>query len=374
GSPESFHTSSDSSVDKSSSESPVDGAVGSKEGSGTPEINLADVEDYDRPKRDIFLNAGVEFNPTTPRSNSSMLEGVLPKSKSPRGWYKKKRSRTASGNYFFLVNSILNGEKGTEKAPLALSKSRFQRLRDMPLHRRGFSLQEKVPDVTQLLDNISVDKKPPSSVVSLVAEQVYVHAKMMIVDDKIAVIGSANINDRSMAGNRDSEIAVVIEDGDCVDSFMDSQPYQATRFAHGLRMKLCHEHLGLAFDEESFYQNPNFFSHSKAVMDPLSNEFLELWDGSARKNHEIFKNVFKCTPDDSVRTFADYKKFVHPAHLKIPYGHSALQLIETDKELLEGLAPVSGHLVPFPLDFLAGESLEPKINQPDYYLPIDVYI
>ena len=33
----------------------------------------------------------------------------------------------------------------------------------------------------------------------------------MIVDDQIALIGSANINDRSLNGNRDTELAVVIE-------------------------------------------------------------------------------------------------------------------------------------------------------------------
>jgi phospholipase D1/2 len=31
---------------------------------------------------------------------------------------------------------------------------------------------------------------------------------MIIVDDKIAIIGSANINDRSMNGDRDSELCV----------------------------------------------------------------------------------------------------------------------------------------------------------------------
>lgn len=30
----------------------------------------------------------------------------------------------------------------------------------------------------------------------------------MIIDDRKVIIGSANINDRSMNGNRDSEIAV----------------------------------------------------------------------------------------------------------------------------------------------------------------------
>ncbi|KAE8656610.1 Phospholipase D alpha 1 [Hibiscus syriacus] len=37
---------------------------------------------------------------------------------------------------------------------------------------------------------------------------IYVHSKMMIVDDEYIIIGSANINERSMAGSRDSEIAM----------------------------------------------------------------------------------------------------------------------------------------------------------------------
>ena len=37
---------------------------------------------------------------------------------------------------------------------------------------------------------------------------IYVHSKMMIVDDVYIIIGSANINERSMSGSRDTEIAV----------------------------------------------------------------------------------------------------------------------------------------------------------------------
>ena len=44
-----------------------------------------------------------------------------------------------------------------------------------------------------------------------VTEIIYVHSKLLIVDDDVALIGSANINDRSQLGDRDSEIAVVIE-------------------------------------------------------------------------------------------------------------------------------------------------------------------
>ena len=37
---------------------------------------------------------------------------------------------------------------------------------------------------------------------------IYVHAKGMIVDDDYVIIGSANINQRSLDGSRDTEIAM----------------------------------------------------------------------------------------------------------------------------------------------------------------------
>ena len=43
-----------------------------------------------------------------------------------------------------------------------------------------------------------------------VTEMIYIHSKCMIVDDTHIIIGSANINDRSMLGSRDHETGVVI--------------------------------------------------------------------------------------------------------------------------------------------------------------------
>lgn len=42
-------------------------------------------------------------------------------------------------------------------------------------------------------------------------ELIYVHSKLLIADDLTVICGSANINDRSLLGSRDSEIAVVIQ-------------------------------------------------------------------------------------------------------------------------------------------------------------------
>lgn len=37
------------------------------------------------------------------------------------------------------------------------------------------------------------------------------------MDDRLAIIGSANINERSQRGDRDSELAAVIRDTDMID-------------------------------------------------------------------------------------------------------------------------------------------------------------
>ncbi|KAL0942376.1 Phospholipase D1-like protein 2 [Colletotrichum truncatum] len=83
----------------------------------------------------------------------------------------------------------------------------------------------------------------------LVTEQLYIHAKCIIVDDRVALIGSANINERSMLGSRDSELAAVVRDTDMIWSTMAGRPYRVGRFAHTLRLRLMREHLGLDVDE-----------------------------------------------------------------------------------------------------------------------------
>ncbi|KAG0154796.1 hypothetical protein PDIDSM_366 [Penicillium digitatum] len=84
---------------------------------------------------------------------------------------------------------------------------------------------------------------------ALVTEQLYIHAKCMVVDDRAAIIGSANINERSMLGSRDSEVASIVRDTDMIMSSMNGKPYLVGRFPHTLRMRLMREHLGIDVDE-----------------------------------------------------------------------------------------------------------------------------
>ena len=83
----------------------------------------------------------------------------------------------------------------------------------------------------------------------LTTEQLYIHAKVIIVDDRVALIGSANINERSLLGDRDSEVAAIVRDRDMIASTMAGKPYRVGRFAHTLRVRLMQEHLGLDTDE-----------------------------------------------------------------------------------------------------------------------------
>lgn len=84
-----------------------------------------------------------------------------------------------------------------------------------------------------------------------VSEELYIHTKVLIADDRLVICGSANLNDRSQLGSHDSEIAVVIEDPNHpVRSSMNGKPYTVGAFAASLRRQLFRKHIGLLPDQQ----------------------------------------------------------------------------------------------------------------------------
>ncbi|XP_054788395.1 phospholipase D alpha 1-like [Prosopis cineraria] len=69
---------------------------------------------------------------------------------------------------------------------------------------------------------------------------IYVHSKMMIVDDEYIIVGSANINQRSMDGGRDTEIAM----GAFQPHHLTEEENRPKGQIHGFRRALWLEHLG----------------------------------------------------------------------------------------------------------------------------------
>ncbi|KAG9294883.1 hypothetical protein G9A89_003223 [Geosiphon pyriformis] len=241
---------------------------------------------------------------------------------------------------------------------------------------------EPIPSSTQYLDSRS----------KYVTEELYIHSKVLIVDDRYVICGSANLNDRSQLGNRDSEIAILIEDKLTVPTRMNGQSYEASKFAYTLRSNLFKEHLGLLPSQDHTTVtkscippiNPEELydvSHGKdristsdiigesstgylpkhptkedlAVMDPLSDEFYNYWQKTAQNNTEAFRDVFRCVPDDNVTDWVGYKNFV-PDPTKVPTGHVA-NTQKSVEEVREKLNQVRGHLVVFPTEFLKDENL-----------------
>ncbi|CAI9265235.1 unnamed protein product [Lactuca saligna] len=70
---------------------------------------------------------------------------------------------------------------------------------------------------------------------------IYVHAKGMIVDDEYVILGSANINQRSLAGSKDTEIAMGSYQPHHTWAAKNQHPYGQV---YGYRMSLWAEHLG----------------------------------------------------------------------------------------------------------------------------------
>ncbi len=77
------------------------------------------------------------------------------------------------------------------------------------------------------------------------------------MDDRVAIIGSANINDRSMLGDRDTEVCVFliffilclkvalrIEDTKHSEVKFAGAPWIVGNIVHNLRVKLMRQHLG----------------------------------------------------------------------------------------------------------------------------------
>jgi len=200
---------------------------------------------------------------------------------------------------------------------------------------------------------------------SYVSELSYIHTKLMIVDDRRVIMGSANLNDRSQKGNGDSEIALVVEDGDHISSMMNGRPYDAARFAASLRRKLFRQHLGLIPPQNVTSRREHVTSFMRSapvpnddetdleddarVADPLSDNLLNLWNTTARVNREVFTELFRPVPSNLVHNWKAYETYKP----KVKVGHVVPGV--PLHRVKERLALVRGSLVEAPLEFLIDE-------------------
>lgn len=167
----------------------------------------------------------------------------------------------------------------------------------------------------------------------LVTENVYVHSKALIVDDVSVVVGSANINDRSMLGNRDSEMCMLMED-------------ETKVFGRSMREASMMEFFGESSNKSQYINwmdDQVWFNMAKR----------------AKENTEAYREVMHPLPDDTLTTWSQVKKMrasrtfdtdkYAPDQMKAPVGDAAA--VRTMRERVKGI------VVEFPLDFLKDENL-----------------
>ncbi|KAK2745422.1 hypothetical protein FQN57_003765 [Myotisia sp. PD_48] len=233
--------------------------------------------------------------------------------------------------------------------------------------------------------------EPQSEIDAYVTEELYVHSKVLIADDRTVICGSANLNDRSQLGFHDSEIAVIIQDPAPLETTMNGQQYVVSRFAATLRRQLCRKHLGLIRPQDYQHPDANFepvgvpnqydwnSAEDRLVADPISDSFLSLWNMCAKQNTEVFRKVFHAVPDDTVRNWNDYKEFYEYYFRKPedekqeeaaqgqPLGSPAPRYLwghvirdefpDGVRAVKEELSKVRGTLVEMPLMFLVEEDI-----------------
>jgi len=253
---------------------------------------------------------------------------------------------------------------------------------------------------------------PEKEIDAFVSEELYIHSKLLIADDRTVICGSANLNDRSQLGDHDSEIAMIIEDPTPLPSMMAGHQYIASHFAGTLRRQIFRKHLGLipaqdlSDDRDENLQPspiPNVYDfdseEDRLVTDPLGVEFTRFWDEIARVNTECFRKVFRPVPDDEITNWKQYEEWwgsvfkapkaeknkagstpkpatpsagkegEKPASTPVPepkaeeqWGHVVRRNFSPDpvkaaREVKQVLAHVRGHLVECPLHFLAEEDI-----------------
>ena len=181
-------------------------------------------------------------------------------------------------------------------------------------------------------------------------EEIYLHDKLMIVDDRSVLIGSANINDRSLLGSRDSEIALLLHDADTKSGKIGGKSVNVGSFAHSLRVRLWMEHLGL--------------SDPALVEDPLG-EGADRWRCMARANRRIYESCFPSMHRN------EYKK------VKDVPGMSASKWISNpscNSEDALGLQFIKGFVVEAAPYFLEDENLLPKVGTKAFLMPLSMFV
>lgn len=138
-------------------------------------------------------------------------------------------------------------------------------------------------------------------------QMIYVHSKMMVVDDEYVIIGSANVNQRSMDGARDTELALGSYQPHFTWADRGGLPLGQV---HGFRMSLWAEHMGRWSDVNPLWLSP----WSPECMRAVNEEAEDRWRRYAADEVTELGGHLLCYPlsvgsDGSVEPYPGVEQF-----------------------------------------------------------------
>ncbi len=203
-------------------------------------------------------------------------------------------------------------------------------------------------------------------------EQIYVHSKLLIADDSIVVMGSANINDRSLKGQRDSELAVYIQDKTIVKAPLNGKMTEVMKFGHELRKALWHKHLGLTSGGNGVVKPASALAGM--IDKPSAPETIKAIQALANSNQAIYEKTFGFVPRSLQQGYDDIYASIWPIVNRDDKKPS--KSIETyadsmpfsdkfweSKTVAAKPSGIQGFITALPIDWTRGENNHPDMNK-----------
>jgi phospholipase D1/2 len=201
-------------------------------------------------------------------------------------------------------------------------------------------------------------------------EQIYVHSKLLIADDRQVIMGSANINDRSLEGSRDSELAVYIDDKAIVKAPLNGKMTEVLKFGHELRTQLWRKHLALDIKGNAVVKPASHMS--EMVKQPSAPSTIKAIQALAAKNQAAYERAFSHIPRNKGPNKVEAS--IWPVcNRNTDYPSRPITIDMTDMPFSEqfwdasksgiSLAGIQGFFTALPTEWTTGENNHPDMNK-----------
>jgi phospholipase D1/2 len=216
-----------------------------------------------------------------------------------QGWWALQGIKRAKNSLINRINASLIAKNRTAWGLKVMPNTNDAIQSQLALH----GMQDKWRDYLTVL-NLRNYGHTGSTVVT---EMIYVHSKLLIVDDAVAIIGSANINDRSLNGDGDTELAaVVVDDAEAGMNDVGQGIRVITRkFAKELRTRIWKKHLGMSVDQATTGVQKQAASPGINIDMPLDADTIKVIQKLAAVNRTAYNDVFLHTPRDTFKSLTE---------------------------------------------------------------------